>query len=516
MAVSCNPKKVLMAETPAQISSVNFWKTPEDVQFATNAMYNSMRYIAEVSTYLDALSDNAYSHYPWEGYQEIALGTHTSTSPDAISDHWSRCYGGIGRANDILANLDRVTMSDAAKNNFRGQALFLRAYFYFMLSDLYGGVPLILEAPKLEQGQLPRNSKEEVVAQVIADLTEAASLLPETASDTGVATSGAAKALKAEVQLYNRMYAAAAATAKEVMDSGKYSLFPDYGGLFREENENNAEVIFDAQFKYPEQGSSIGLYLGAAAYNAGWSSIVPMKSLVEAYEMSNGKPITDPTSGYDPNNPYENRDPRLKQTIFVPGSTYNGNEGFVDCNCTHTYTNKAGKQVTLTLKSGLMGYVFKKYTYYTETTVMPVYTDGGQASGINIIVQRYARVLLNYAEAQNEAAGPDASVADAINMIRRRAGMPDLPAGLSQEAMREAIRYERRAELTLENSRYADLRRWGIARQTLDGFVEKGVSGDGSEVSRYTRRFQDNFNLWPIPGAEFLIKGTQLTQNPGY
>lgn len=482
---SCT-EDVLEADSTTQISSATFWKTRSDVDLALNGVYDKLGDLEQNYVYFDMITDNGYNNYPWEGFKAIADGTHDNRNPAAINSIWDECLRGIGRANVVLDNYETVEgLSEEYKKSVRGESLFLRAYFYFRLADLYGGVPLILESPKLEHGELPRDSKEAVVNQVITDLEEAASLLPTSQANTGKATQGAALALKARVHLYNEQWPEAAASAEEVMGMS-YSLFPNYRDLFREANENNEEVIFDVQFISPEDGNFFELFIGGVNYG-GWSSIVALPNLAEDYLMSDGLPA-DESPLFDPDNPYENRDPRLKQTLFVPGSTTNG------------------------VENGTVGdfteFNFKKYTEYDEEGVVAP-TPWPTQTGMNAIILRLAEMMLTYAEAKNELSGPDASVYEAVNTIRARpsVNMPPLPAGLTKEQMREAIRHERRIELVLEGTRYSDIRRWRIAEDVMNGLVDPGG----------TRTFNPNRDyLWPIPGKEFDIEGTQLEQNPGY
>ncbi len=487
LIVSSCTKDVLEVSSTTQISAETFWKTESDALLAIDGTYSSLENFVENVLYLDAVADNAYNNYPWEGFKAIADGTHDIWGPWAVGGFWRGLYSGIGRANTVIDNIDAVEMDADLKTRIKGEALFLRAYFYFQLTEHYGGVPLILEQPKLEHGQLPRTAKDAVITQIVADLNAAAAVLPSSASDVGRATKGAAVGLKARVLLFNEEWAAAAEAAGDVMGMG-YSLFPSYRELFLEENENNQEVIFDAQYISPEVGNFYELYIGLGS-GGGWSSIVPLPELVDDYHMTDGKSI-DESPMYDSDNPYENRDPRLKQTIFVPGTTYN---------------NGAQVDDLLTFE---MGFGFKKYTPYDENTfVTPIpYPTRG---GLNVILLRYADILLMYAEAQNEASGPDGSVYDAINQVRSRQSvmMPPIPAGLSQDQMREVIRHERRVELPLEGLRYSDVRRWGIAEEVMDGINDPGG----------TRSFNPGRDyLWPIPGPEFDLPDTQLEQNPGY
>lgn len=485
VVLSCS-QDVLEVSSTTQISADTFWKTQNDAQLAIDATYSTLGDFVNNTLYLDAVADNAYNNYPWEGFKAIADGTHDIWGPWAIGGFWSQLWTGIGRANVVLDNIDAVEMDESLKTRMKGEALFLRAFFYFNLTEQYGGVPLILESPNLSQGELPRSTKEEVVNQIIADLDAAGAILPSSASDPGRATKGAAIGLKARVLLFNEKWAEAAQAASQVVGMG-YSLFPSYRDLFMEENENNQEVIFDAQYISPERGNFYELYIGAIGTGQGWSSIVPLQELVDDYHMNDGK-STGESSNYDPNNPYENRDPRLKQTIFVPGTIANG----VPFEQLTTYT----------------GFAFKKYTPFDETTIVTA-TPYPTRTGLNVILLRYADILLMYAEAKNEASGPDASVYEAINEVRNRPSveMPPIPAGLSQADMREVIRHERRIELALEGIRYSDIRRWGIAEEVLNGINDPGG----------TRSFNPGRDyLWPIPGPQFDLQDNQLVQNPGY
>jgi hypothetical protein len=488
MATSCN-KEVLEVSSTTKVSAETFWKTESDATLAIDGVYNRLQSFTGDLLYTDVITDNAYGNYPWEGFKAIADGTHDPRNPGSINWFWDDCWRGIGRANTFLDNIEAVEMDEAKKLVFKGEALFLRAYFYYQLTDFYGGVPIILEAPKLEQGTLPRATKEAVVTQIIADLDAAAGLLPASQSQTGRATVGAAIALKTRVLLYNEKWSEAASAASQVIGMS-YSLYPSYRDLFKEDHENNTEVIFDAQFKSPEVGNFYELYIGAMG-TGGWASIVPLPELADAYEMTDGKSM-DESDLYDANAPYENRDPRLKQTMFVPGSDYNGN-GPLDVSVPpNTYT----------------GFCFKKYTPFDEGTDVPP-TPYPTRTGNNVILLRLADVLLMYAEAKNEATGPDQTVYDAINEVRARpsVNMPPLPAGLSQSDMRDAIRQERRAELAFEGLYYSDIRRWKTAEGIINGLVDPG----GTRTFNPARDY-----LWPIPGKEFDIADVTLEQNPGY
>jgi hypothetical protein len=238
---------------------------------------------------------------------------------------------------------------------------------------------------------------------------------------------------------------------------------------------------------YPDQGNSFDLI--CRQYN----SNAPLLDLVNAYEMINGKPITDPGSGYNSTTPYANRDPRLYATIVYPGDTY--------------------MNVKVTDKRfALTGYGMKKYSIYDKGAPPKGMEDlkDGQ-SETNFIILRYADILLMYAEAQNEFAGPDATVYDAINKVRKRAGMPDIVAGYSKEQLREIIRHERRIEFAGEALYYNDLRRWKTAEAALNATI---YNFKGAAIE--TRKFNPARDYWwPIPQTQRDLN-PNLEQNLNY
>ncbi|MBC9933243.1 RagB/SusD family nutrient uptake outer membrane protein [Chitinophaga qingshengii] len=512
VAVSCN--KALLDTTPHdKYTEATFWTTPEAANAGLTGCYSVLRndgvFGGKGSNNATALWDETLSPNAWNNgeslqYKYVANGTHMASTGGIISARYSDCYGGVGRCNTLLAKIDQVPgLDDSQKKLMKGQALFLRALYYFMLQNYYGGVPLILDLPNKDtQSQLPRNTREEVVAQVLKDLEDAAAMLPLTygASDKGRATKGAAMSLKARVLLFEASpllnpandatkWANAAAAAKAVMDLGGtgYGLFNNYRNLFMKQNENNQEVIFDVQYLFPNQAHSFDLI--CSQYN----SNAPVLGLAQAYYMKNGLPIADPASGYDPQNPYLNRDPRLQGTITYPTDIYQG-------------------KVVDTKRFAITGYGVKKFSVYDS--IVPAKADqdlkGGQ-SDINFIVLRYADILMMYAEAQNEAVGPDATVYEALNKIRDRVKMPHFKPGLSKEEMRKEIRHERRVEFACEGLYYNDLRRWKTAEVEMNGPIYNYA---GKEVEK--RIFNPKRDYWwPIPQTEKDLN-PNLEQNPGY
>ena len=504
----CNKSLLDTKPTDRYVEST-FWTTPEAVTAGLTACYSSLRGAGlygstAIPLFEEAASPNAYSYGNDQGFNSIAKGQQSPTTGGIISNRWASCYGGIGRCNTFLVKSQGVSIDDATRNRMRGEVLFLRALYYYMLQVHYGDVPLILDPPDpATQSGLDRTPRAQVVEQILKDLDSAAAVLPvkNATADRGRATKGAALGLKARVLLFeasplfntsadNNKWKKAADAANAVMamaSAAGYSLYSNYRNLFLPANENNSEVLFDVQYMYPDQGNSFDLI--CRQYN----SNAPLLDLANDYEMNNGKPITDNTSGYDPAKPYANRDPRLYATIVYPGDT------FMNVKVTET-------------RFAITGYGMKKYSIYDKGAPPAGMSDlkDGQ-SETNFIILRYADILLMYAEAQNEFSGPDATVYDAINKVRKRAGMPDIAAGYSKDQLRDIIRHERRIEFAGEALYYNDLRRWRTAEVALNATI---YNFKGAAIE--TRKF----NLvrdywWPIPQTQRDLNHN-LGQNLNY
>ncbi len=465
-------------------NDATWWQTENQVISTINGCYTVLRNDQLYGTTAfreENISPNSYS---MGGDSPVDVGNHNAGNDNRFLNKWGANYQGIGRVNYLLGNIDKVQMDQALKDRIKAEAYFLRGLFYFNLVNYYGGVPLILNQPDFTtQGSLPRNTREEVLNQILTDLNNAASVLPQsyTGANKGRATKGAAMALKARVLLYEGRWSEAAEAAKAVIDLKEYSLFPDYRGLFYLENEGNKEVIFDVQYLVPEYNNSFDIIIELQI------NVAPTLDLVNSYLMSDGN-TTLQSPLFDPSKPYENRDSRLHKTIVIPGYMFRGS-------------------IVNNTKYFSTGYGFKKYTTYKDNVAQPSISY----SEINFIVLRYADILLMYAEAQNEASGPDLSVYEAVNQVRDRAGMPDIPVGLTKDQMRTALRLERRIELAGESLYYHDIRRWRTAEFVMNGEV---LNSKGAVVQRRTFNAQRDY-LWPIHST-IIQENPALEQNPGY
>jgi hypothetical protein len=462
-----------------------------------------------------------------------------AASLNDIVNIWSREYNGINITNMMLSKMAVVPWTNPqTATRIEGEMRFLRAFFYFELIKRFGGVPILDKVYGVNDDiDFPRASYTDCVNFILADLEKAEAQLPRTEdlalSENGRATNGAAKSLKARVLLYAASplnnesndlakWAKAAAAAKEVMDLGTYSLQPTYKDILNV-TSSPEYIMMKVRSTRPNTDGKIIDFAQSPGSSGQNGQMNPTQNHVDLYEMTNGKAITDPTSGYDPQKPYANRDPRMTWNVIYNDETYQSRKiemwSQVNANGTVTY----GRDYNAN------NIIYTATRYYCRKMWPEVYINKvAGATYINFLFFRYAEILLNYAEAQNEAAGPDASVYAAINQIRARGdvNMPGLPAGLSQSAMRDAIRHERAVELAFEDHRWYDIMRWKkgpeiVAQPIYAMNVVKNANGSFTYTkvvmpANYQKVFKDYMHRYPIPRSEIYKSNGKLIQNPGW
>ena len=490
-------------EPPGQVSETIFWQRERDAVLAVNAAYAELDGTQMVME-LDGVTDIAYRASSGPGtFHDVGAGTIDPTN-SAIGAQWDRYYRGVRRTNDVITNIGRIEQRDpAVLARLEAEARFLRAYYYTQLSSLWGDVPLILEPLAITEN-VGRTDKQAVVDFVIEELDAIinANALPleYDADNVGRATHGAALALKARVALRNDRYAVARDAAKAVMDLGVYELYPDYGGLFQYEGQNSSEVIFDRQ--YTVGGDTYGAFSYSAASIGGNSVVEPIQDLFEKYEYKGPE---------NPNNPYENIDPRWDFTVYYTGQPI-GTAMYNSWPSSSTPDRVGGSEFATD-----QGYNLKKWVDYDTDS------DNPSTGAINMILIRYADVLLMYAEAKIELNELDQSVYDAINAVRGRptVEMPPIDAGKSQAELRDIVRNERAVELAFEGLRLYDMNRWQIGEEKAGLVQGMYYQEEGSDVWKlwnngFERRFRPERDyLWPIPQAEIEVNDA-ITQNPNY
>ncbi|MES2062102.1 MAG: RagB/SusD family nutrient uptake outer membrane protein [Bacteroidota bacterium] len=523
-----------------RFTDANYWTTTDKASSVLNTAYSQIMGSGDFF-YNEAMSDNAVNlRGDNNGVASIAAGTYDA-SLGRFKKEWGDRYAGIKTTNIFLENVDRVPNMDATlKARMKAEARFLRAWHYFLLETWFGDVPLIQKDITIDESKtIARTPKAEVVAFILKELDDAAAALPLNTAysndDRGRITKGAAIALKARVLLYDNRWTDVVTECEKLVgktDNGTYALFNSYEGLFAPQNEYNSEVIFDLQYMpatlsgnqryYTELRDMVPISVGGRL-----NAFAPTQELVNTYLMTNGKKPGDSGSGYDENNPYVNRDPRLTNTIV-----YHLYQWQLRDNSIKTIYIKPGSdplpkadpskqaldEYAPGSTSSATGYYVRKYYDPTSKT-----DDFG--SGLNLILIRYADVLLMYAEAKMELGQLDATVwGQTIRPIRSRAGFTDAAAlnfpAVGASDLREIVRNERRVELALEGLRVFDIRRWKTSETVLNGwahgakFADAGV--DGGYIRANQRTFDKSKNyLWPIPRDERAIN-PNLTQNPGW
>jgi len=526
-------------------SCVKLERQPEDA-YSSNTFFTSqqatLQYLAAVYQYtkmsgffedgntilLDDITDNAYCPFTNQLASFIALGTATPSLTGRYADFYRTYFNyiGIRNANYFLTNVDKVPMSDDSKAVMKAEVRFLRAFNYARKLMFFGGVPLVTTVLNYgEENKIPRSSEAEITAFVTSELEAAAAALPiaRPESERGRITKGAALALKARVELFRGDFVNAEKDSKAVMDLGIYDLYKNYEGLFWEKNQSdplrNKEVLLEVTYLPPTWGSWIdALY---TVPEGGWNSVDPTQSIVDAYETKNGKPITeDPT--YNPDKPYENRDPRFYASVIYPGEEWNGRifNSLEPVGPDEYYNSSKGNR-------SRTGYGLRKYCAPVDE--LPN-SDPADVQGVNFIVLRYPEVLLTYAEALIEQNKNLNLAADAINKVRSRVAMPNVTA-TDQAGLRRVLRNERRVEFAFEGLRWYDMKRWKIGAQVMNGPVY-GVrpgkvnmtTGEVTFTSANHITVGDNrvFNesrdyYFPIPQEDLesnqALKGNQ---NPGW
>ena len=453
-------------------NSEEFFNSEADYQNALIAAYDMLQ-----SSYINVLmgeiaSDNTLaggeSASDVPGIQQIDDMIHTSENVQ-LRDLWGWMYAGVNRANFIMEFKDKTDFT--GKNEVIGQTRFLRAYYYFELVKWFGDVPLVVDQ-RIEFGdqfEVDRTPKAQVYAQIQEDLEFAAANLPASQADIGRVTKGAAQALLGKVLLYQDKFDEAGVVLETVINSGPYSLIPDYTTMFENDNENNAESVFEVQYT-DVQGAGFGClqcsegnvavgFNGIRSYNgplfeSGFSFNVPTQEVVDEFEngdLRKDVAILDIDAWA-----------ALTGATFVTGFEHTG------------YYNRK--------------YIAREGDLNTG--------DANLTNPNNYRSIRFADVLLMAAEALNRGGINDSRARTYLNRVRVRAGLPEVTSAGS--ALTTAIYHERRMELVGEGHHFFDLVRTNRASGQIDGFV----SG--------------KHELFPIPAIEIELTGSRWAQNPGY
>jgi starch-binding outer membrane protein, SusD/RagB family len=503
--------------------------------------------------YLDAAADDAVSSSLGQtNVDNLAAGNYTSMTRIESDMIWGTSYNAIRRVNIFIRGIDRVPLKYTYNDGqpmtraWKAEAKFIRAYHYFELIKRYGGVPVMDDAvlDLDDDVELPRRNFSDCVEYIVSELDAIKDSLrvapvPNAQTDSHVITKGAAMALKSRVLLYaasplfnggnigagneltgytdssqERWKRASDAARDFIVTQTYYGLQPSFSDVFI--TENSPEIIFfRANYRSKDVEKENGP-IGYSAPNNANGRTSPSQNLVEAFPMLDGKAINDPASSftYNINNQYANRDPRLNLTVLHDGSQWLNEE-------VQTYVGGKDNPNTAIQKTKT-SYYLRKFMGHYETA------DDYQDIRQNWNILRYAEILLNFAEAENEYSGPTAEVYQVLTQLRARAGilagadnLYGFAAGMSKDQMREAIHIERRIEMAFEEQRYWDIRRWKTAQQVYSQPVRGlqiallgGVKNYNVITVRNTT-FDERRYLYPIPYSE-VVKNSQMVQNPGW
>lgn len=485
----------LQKSPQGELTSENFFRNGEDAQRALNSVYD----------YAQARSFDFFPPYPMifgsiasdnatkggeSGSDQISVQRVEQFDPRPtdpyITSTWNTMYTGIYRANLVIANVpDIESMSASQREQIVGEAKFLRAYFHFYALKMYGlgndraddgpGIPLITEPLPASDADVPRTSEAEVWAQIETDLQDAATAMEPTAPDLGRATEGAAKALRVKAHVFQEEWSDAQTLAREIIDSGRYSLDPDYSRVFDQRGEFGPGSVFE--INHVDLSSALEGTVGTIFQNSrdtwGYGFNCPTQALYDAFGAN---------------------DPRRDATIIENGETITGPEG----------NTETVEVVGACAANGPDGYLNEKM--WLPAARQP---SGPRKGPTNRRVIRYAHVLLWHAEAANENGDPQAAL-ESLNKVRARARDDDDdpsndPDGVlsditttNQGELRDIIWHEQRVEFAMEYQRFFNLVRQGRTDLMADDGFQEGIN----------ERF-------PIP-QEQLDQGTALDQNPGY
>lgn len=492
LGLSACSKDFLDKKPQGERVDATFYKSQDDAIAAINAAYDPLGWDftnnAFTSEFLfgDIVSDDAVKggenlgDQPYIQELEIFQGKPSNPSLGGV---WKQCYSGIYRTNLVLDKVPAINMDEKVKARILGEAKFLRAYYYFNLVRMFGGVPLITHPLQPSEYKMGRASKEEVYAQIEKDFNEASAVLPEKDAypkeELGRATRGAALGMLARVYLFESKWAEAYGVADKVIKSKKYALDSLYGRNFRIAGEHGIESVFEIDhmnsndgWGNANEGTLTNILQGSRNNGFGWGFNCPTQDFVNEFEAN---------------------DPRLAYTVIMENDTLNGGPADNSVSPTKMHARK----------------------YVIAPNERPTLGDINSNGPSNIRVLRYSDVLLMAAEAAVHL-GDNFMARTYLNQVRKRArdliadatirssALPAIKNTVSGDDLLQAIYHERRVELGLEGLRFFDIVRQGRAAQIM----QKTPEGTA---------FRPGVNeLFPIPQAEIDITGGAITQNPGY
>lgn len=507
LTVSCN--SLLDTQPSDFLTQSYYFTTEEQLELALNGVYDRL---GASEVYGDRMtwtynSSTDESFQKGRGTQGITVNNYEASNTD-INNFWRVCYEGIGRANVLLANIDKPDMSEARRNLIRGEALFLRGHYYFILALNFGGVPLMLEPTTSNENlKIPRAPLQEVYTQIITDMTAAEALLQEqtvtSLGHSGRVTRTAVQAMLARVNLhmagyplYNESrYQEVLNWATKVVESGEHALNPSYEQVFI----NYAKDIYDVKesiYEIEFFGNGLDTYRETGRIGNNIGITCQDREIGQCYGSVNASPKLF--------NLYDSTDTR-RDWNCAP-YVFSGITNAIKVPNLDVWERNVGKW---------------RREYETLTPKHPNNTPQ------NFAVIRYSDVLLMLAEAENHLNGPTDAAYNAVNRVRRRAydkpldtsnEQADAPKGMDRAAFLAFIQDERARELCFEALRRYDLIRWGIYLETMKELADY-VMGEAPENRQHYALAAQNLSerhlLFPIPQRELSVNPA-LQQNPDW
>ena len=521
----------LQKDPPSSPSQSIFWQKKSDFDSALagsfSMMYEWPGVMSQIVACFDNLTDNSICQHNEGTYgssQTIALGDLDPNTGGYVSYMYDHCYRGIARIHLVMENLETyqgADMSDADKSFIMAQCKALRAYYYSWLYQCYREVPLVTSSLTTENMYQPKAARTEIYAQIMKDFDEAIAVLPDKSySDSqmsGYFTPGAMKAFKARLMLaeaYDDNGNADASKMGEIVALLEGIQGYDLADRMRDnfisaQQLASPEIMFSVRYLAPNTTHSMDLYYGA------WTTCGVTRDLVNAFECTDGLKWGESTLTATVN-----------ESLLATGALSDANNAereklFSDANGVHirdrrlyetvchsgladfSIDGQEGDPVTITnqMQTG-----FGMMKLLQPTTEMPSYST---VSDADVVILRYAEVLMMIAEAENEVNGPTQKVYNAVNRIRVRSGQPELPTGLTKEQMRERIRNEWRVEFVFEGHRYFQLKRWKLMEKLVNGAADPALP-------TYIKVFKPAFYYFPLPQTEIDKAGGVLVQDPNY
>ncbi|MFC5411161.1 RagB/SusD family nutrient uptake outer membrane protein [Larkinella bovis] len=557
------------------ISDADVWNDPALVEALVNDFYARIwdPFRDDWKVMHTAVTDEGM-YIRDKGTDVVVKGTLTPENMGTLTQfgRWTDYYKNIRNCNTFMAQIANVPFKDEKlRQRLTGEVYFLRAYYYFNLVSYWGGVPLFKENFDLnnKDGMLiERSSFADCVTAIVADCDKAIEQLPEThnSDNTGRATKFSAMALKSRLLLYaasdlynkpgntnalvgytdgnqQQRWQAAKAAAKALIDKpGPHKLYTptdsaaeNYSRIFLD--NHNPEILFAKLHNKQLSGTSLDLWNGPNGYH-NWGGNVPLEEFVSGYQLRDGSAFSW-TNPVQSKQPYANRDPRFYASILYNGAPWRTRPadaaasdpvGIIQTGNMERWNNATGKIEVIpgvdTRNSPVENWNATTTGYYTRK-FLDKNVDGQFFRGDQPwIMFRFAEILLNYAEACLRL-GEEAEARTYLTMVRKRAGMPAVSSTVTGAALLDLYRYERKYELAFEGHRYFDVRRWGIAEQTLNkhatGIEILGKLNPDRTTHTYeykvvqvaTRAFNPKGYFSPIPVGE-IQKNPKLKQNPLY